>query len=74
MDRAAVRKLESSGKVAIATIAENILPALSVPESQADWGYLLVISSEFLLQKLRAPCSNLVVFLHPVPYFMSIFC
>ena len=46
MDRAAVRKLESSGKVAIATIAENILPALSVPESQADWGYLLVISSQ----------------------------
>ena len=74
MDRAAVRKLESSGKVAIATIAENILPALSVPESQADWGYLLVISSEFLLQKLRVPCSNLVILLHPVPYFMSIFC
>lgn len=42
MDRAAVRKLDSSGKVTIATIAESILPALSVPEEQADWGFLLV--------------------------------
>lgn len=44
MDRAAIRKLESSGKVAIATISESILPALSVPGEQADWGYLLVNS------------------------------
>jgi hypothetical protein len=42
MDRVAVRKLDSSGKVTIATIAESILPALSVPEEQADWGFLLV--------------------------------
>jgi hypothetical protein len=42
MDRVAVRKLDSSGKVTIATIAESILPALSVPEEQADYGFLLV--------------------------------
>jgi hypothetical protein len=42
MDRVAVRKLDSSGKVTIATIAESILPALSVSEEQADWGFLLV--------------------------------
>ena len=42
MDRAAVRKLDSSGKVAIATISDGILPALTVAEEKADWGFLLV--------------------------------
>ena len=44
MDRAALRKLDSSGKVAIATIADSILPALNVPDEKADWGYLLVMN------------------------------
>ena len=43
MDRAALRKLDSSGKVAIATIADSILPALNVADEKADWGYLLVM-------------------------------
>lgn len=42
MDRAAIRKLDSSGKVAIATVADSIIPALSVIEERADWGFLLV--------------------------------
>ena len=54
MDRAALRKLESSGKVAIATIAENIIPALSIPEEQADWGYLLVRTVNGLVYMSRS--------------------
>jgi hypothetical protein len=42
MDRAAIRKLDSSGKVAIATVADSVIPALSVSEERADWGFLLV--------------------------------
>ena len=41
MDRAAVRKLDTGGKVVISTITSSIIPALSVPEAQTDWGFLL---------------------------------
>jgi hypothetical protein len=41
MDRAAVRKLDTGGKVVISTITSSILPALSVPEERTDWGFLL---------------------------------
>lgn len=41
MDRAAVRKLDTGGKVVISTITNSILPALSVPEERTDWGFLL---------------------------------
>jgi hypothetical protein len=41
MDRAAVRKLDTGGKVVISTIVSSILPALSVPEERTDWGFLL---------------------------------
>lgn len=51
MDRAAVRKLDSTGKVAIATISDGILPALTVPEDKADWGVLLVKSDSTLISK-----------------------
>ena len=42
MDRAATRKLDTAGKVLCSTITSSILPALSVPEQQTDWGFLLV--------------------------------
>jgi len=42
MDRAATRKLDTAAKVLCSTITTSILPALSVPEQQTDWNYLLV--------------------------------
>jgi hypothetical protein len=52
MDRAAIRKLDSSGKVAIATVADSVIPALSVSEERADWGFLLVRSQQQAQQLL----------------------
>jgi hypothetical protein len=55
MDRAAIRKLDSSGKVAIATVADSVIPALSVSEERADWGFLLVRSHPQARYSLISP-------------------